>query len=116
MRRLGCRLPPAGSLNNSLHPEKYMWKSFRTRVRLPPPPPPKSASVLWRLPILFNGRVLPLAPRRNKIALAKSDFWKRYSIDSITEKLRAEKPQGCEVLAAWLVRAKENNGFYILGL
>ncbi len=37
-------------------------------------------------------------------------------IDSITEKLHAEKPQDCEVLAAWLARAREHNGFYILGL
>lgn len=54
------------------------------------------------------------APCKNN--LIKSDFGKRYSIDSITEKLRREKPQDCEVLAAWLVRAKEHNGFYILGL
>ncbi len=37
-------------------------------------------------------------------------------IDSITEKLWEEKPQDYEVLAAWLVRAKEYKGFYILGL
>ena len=37
-------------------------------------------------------------------------------IDSIAEKLRREKPQDYEVLAAWLARAKEHNGFYILGL
>lgn len=37
-------------------------------------------------------------------------------IDLTLEKLRREKPQGCEVLAAWLARAKEHNGFYILGL
>ena len=37
-------------------------------------------------------------------------------IDLTLEKLREEEPQGCEVLAAWLVRAKEHNGFYILGL
>lgn len=62
--------------------------------------------------------LLPCDARRAlcKNNLIKSDFWKRYSIDSITEKLRAEKPRGCEVLAAWLVRAKEHNGFYILGL
>lgn len=37
-------------------------------------------------------------------------------VDLITEKLRKEKPQDYEVLAAWLACAKEHNGFYILGL
>lgn len=37
-------------------------------------------------------------------------------IESIIEKLNAEKPEDYEILAAWLAKAKTYNGFYILGV
>ena len=37
-------------------------------------------------------------------------------IDSIIEKLREEKPVDYEALVEWLNKARQYNGFYILGL
>ena len=36
-------------------------------------------------------------------------------IESIVEKLNAEKPEDHEILSTWLAKAKLYNGFYVLG-
>lgn len=36
--------------------------------------------------------------------------------DSIIKRLHKDKPTDCETLVAWLIKSKEYNGFYILGL
>ena len=55
--------------------EEHFEEAISSRAACSPlvadAPPPKSASVLWRLPILFNGRVLSLALRCAPCAVQK---------------------------------------------
>lgn len=44
------------------------------------------------------------------------NYYDPLSIDPIIEKLHEKKPIDYEALVAWLKKAKQYNGFYILGL
>jgi len=44
------------------------------------------------------------------------NYYAPFTIDSIIEKLNRDKPTEYEVFAAWLSKAKQYNGFYILGM
>lgn len=48
--------------------------------------------------------------------LLGANYYAPILTDAILEKLNREMPEDYEVLAAWLIRSKAHNGFYILGI
>lgn len=44
------------------------------------------------------------------------NYYAPATVDSIIKKIDENKPSEYETLRAWLIRAKEYNGFYILGM
>lgn len=54
--------------------------------------------------------------KRGVVDIFGINYYSPSSVDSIIAKLNKEKPSDYITLAEWLARAKEYNGFYILGL
>lgn len=54
--------------------------------------------------------------RRGPVDLYGINYYESAMIDPLMERLRREQPPEYETLLGWLERAKDYNGFYILGI
>lgn len=54
--------------------------------------------------------------QRGTVDIYGVNYYEPFIINDITERLNEYKPTGYEVLTSWLEKAKEYNGFYILGI
>ena len=54
--------------------------------------------------------------RRGPVDLYGINYYESAMIDPLMERLRREQPPEYETLMGWLERAKDYNGFYILGI
>lgn len=54
--------------------------------------------------------------RRGPVDLYGINYYESAMIDPLMERLRREQPPEYETLMSWLERAKDYNGFYILGI
>ena len=54
--------------------------------------------------------------RRGPVDLYGINYYESAMIDPLMERLRREQPLEYETLLGWLERAKDYNGFYILGI
>lgn len=54
--------------------------------------------------------------KSGKIDMFGINYYQANSVESIIEKIQRAQPADYEVLLSWLNKAKEYNGFYILGV